>query len=96
MTDLVYGANPGCVAHVVASGGTPAQCGGVEAAAVPHWFERPRPAHWDRLYVCAWHATGRADAEPLTEEDRRVIVERREQRFVVLAACGRLDLIGEQ
>lgn len=95
MTDLPYGSNPGCVARVSTPGGTPGQCDGVEAAAVPHKYAHPWP-HWARRYVCAVHAEGRDDAEPLTGEDRRVIAERHERRRERLAAAGRLDLIGER
>lgn len=95
MADLAYGENPGCVARVSASGGTPGQCGGREAAAVPHKYRYPWP-HWTRLYVCEFHAGEHPDAEPLDVEDRRIIAERRAARRAVLAACGRLDLIGER
>lgn len=92
MADLAYGTNPGCVARVSTPGGTPGQCGAAEVAAVPHKYRHPWP-HWTRLYVCERHAEG---AEPLTVEDRRIIAGRHGRRRAVLAAAGRLDLIGER
>lgn len=88
MTDLLYGSNPGCVAATAGFTGTPHQCGAPEAAAVPHRYRYPRP-HATRLYVCARHAEGREDAEPLTDEDRAVVAERRERRRVLLERAGR-------
>ncbi|ALE77655.1 hypothetical protein WY02_03425 [Pseudonocardia sp. AL041005-10] len=78
MVNLSYGTNPGCVARQ-SMGGSPGQCGGREAAAVPHRFKYPRP-HAARLYVCEYHAREAAGAEPLTDEDRATIARRYARR----------------
>lgn len=82
--DLLYGSNPGCVAARTADGSAPTQCGGVEAWAVPHRYRYPRP-HATRLYVCDIHGRGRADAEPLTDEDRVTIADRHAREDALLA-----------
>jgi hypothetical protein len=92
-TDLVYSQNVGCAAGVTVGSGTPHQCEGREAYAVPHRYKFPRP-HTARLYVCDVHGRDRAGAEPLTVEDRATIAGRRARRRAQLERAGRLDLIG--
>lgn len=87
---LLFGTNAGCVVvRLSGSGCGPGQCGAVEAAAIPHWYTHPKPAHWTRLYLCKSHAAGRSDAEPLTAEDRRIIAERHERSREQLRKAGR-------
>lgn len=78
VVNLAYGSNPGCVVRQ-STGGAPGQCGADEAAAVPHRYTHPRP-HNTRLYVCGRHAEQIPEAEPLTEQDRTTIAERRRRR----------------
>ena len=93
MPDLAYGSNPGCVARV-STGGSPRQCGGVEAAAVPWRYLYPTP-HTARLYVCAYHAEHTPGAVSLSGRDKAIIRARRKDRRARLAVADRLDLIGE-
>jgi len=87
VADLRYGTNVGCVA-AVSGGGTPGQCSGVEEFAVLHRYEYPRPRTM-RVFVCARHAESEPSAEPLTDEDRRVITARRLRRRAERAAADR-------
>lgn len=92
--ELLFSVNPGCAAAESGGGSAPRQCGAAEAAAVPHRYQYPRP-HAARLYVCAAHARGEP-AEPLTEEDRRVIAERHARQAALLEPARRAGRLPER
>ena len=86
--DLIYGTNPGCVASSSRGGGTPGQCGGVEAWAVQHRYRYPKP-HTTRLYTCDHHGRNHPGAEALTDQDQQIIAARRNRERRLLSPAGR-------